>query len=77
VTIIDALGRPITLSAATVELRLPDGDGQAHAFGLKPSAPGHLVVPFNLPQPGRFAIRLVLRVANGEQAIVLIPLTGA
>jgi copper transport protein len=77
VTIIDALGRPITLSAATVELRLPDGGGQAHAFGLKPSAPGHLVVPFNLPQPGRFAIRLVLRVANGEQAIVLIPLTGA
>jgi copper transport protein len=75
-TVIDALGRPMPLSAATVELRRPDGSGQAHAFGVQPSGPGHLVVPFTLPQPGRFAIRLVLRTADGEQAIVLVPLTG-
>ncbi|HZE66787.1 MAG TPA: CopD family protein [Sporichthyaceae bacterium] len=75
-TVLDALGRPITLSGATVELRLPDGGGLAHEFRLRPSAPGHLVVPFTLPGPGSFAVRVVLLAGHGERTVVLIPLTG-
>jgi copper transport protein len=75
-TVIDALGRAIPLRVATVQLRLPDGAGLAHAFRVRPSAPGRVVVPFTLPAPGRFAARVVLIAAHGQRAVVLIPLTG-
>jgi copper transport protein len=76
VTVIDALGRPIALRAATVELQLSNGGVLARPFRVRPSAPGRLVVPFTLPEPGRFAARVVLITAHGERAVVLIPLTG-
>jgi copper transport protein len=74
--VLDALGRPIALRAAAVELRLPDGSGSAHVFRLRPTEPGHLVIPFTLPRPGDFAVRIELLAAHGERTVVLIPLTG-
>jgi copper transport protein len=75
-SILDANGRPIALRAASVELRLPDGSGSANVFRIRPTEPGHLVIPFTLPHPGRFAVRVELLAVPNERTVVLIPLTG-